>query len=118
VSDDSNLAKAQERFVSALVTGDELPPGFDVRGSRATSAILLGKRRHAVRRAVAPIPRFLGAEFGALFDRFATAHPIRGNGTAIVDAIAFLGWLRRNGVLPRELRYLTFKLRWRRISRR
>lgn len=97
---------------------DALSGRYDARGAVATSAILLGKRRNAVRRAVPPIPRFLGAEFGALFDRFARAHPLRANRTALVDAIAFLGWLRRSGALPRELRFLSVKLRWRRMTRR
>jgi hypothetical protein len=118
VSKEAHLAAAQERFVSALVSGAELPPGFDERGSRAMSAILLGKRRNAVRRAVPRIPQRVGAEFVARFDEFARAKPLSKKQTPLGDAIAFLGWLRRNRALPAELRFLAMKLRWKRVVRR
>jgi hypothetical protein len=115
MSDDARLAAAQERFVAALVAGGEVPPGFDVRGTAATSAVLLGKRRHAVRRAVPRIPRVLGLEFAVRFDEFARATPLSAKQSPLGDAVAFLGWLKRNALLPRELRRLRIRLRWLRI---
>jgi hypothetical protein len=100
------------------VSGKELPPGFDAGGLRATSAILLGKRRHAVRRAVPRIPQLVGAEFVARFDEFARVKPLSKNQTPLGDAIAFLGWLRRKRALPSGLRFLELKLRWQRVMRR
>ena len=118
MSDDARLAAAQEKLVAALVAGGDAPDGFDARGTRATAAILLGKRRNAVRRAVPLIPRMLGVNFGARFDEFAKAKPLSVKQTPVGDAIAFLGWLRRKRVLPKELRYLSVRLRWKRILRK
>ncbi len=118
MSDDEGLEAAQTAFVAALVAGEKLPRGFDERGSRATSAVLLGKRRNALRRAVPRIPQMLGVNFGARFDDFARGKPLSAKQTALGDAIAFLGWMRRNRVLPVELRFLAVELRWRRVLRR
>lgn len=82
---------------------------------RETSAVLLSKRRHAVRRAVPRIPRVLGVEFVWRFDEFARVMPLSANQTPLGDAVAFLGWLRKNALLPRELRRLGIRLRWRRV---
>jgi hypothetical protein len=118
VSDDKSLAATTDDLVTGLVAGNESAPRFDARGSQAMSRVLLGQRRNAVRRAVPPIPRQLGAEFGARFDEFARVKRLSRKQTAVSDAIAFLGWLRRNGALPTELRFLAVKLRWQRMLRR
>ena len=117
VSDDTRLAAEQGRLVSALAGGGELPSGFDVRGARALSAALLTKRRKAVSHAVPAIPRSLGAMFADSFDRYAAENPLPTSGDSVVDAIAFLRWLRRSDDLPRELRWLAGRLQWRRLVR-
>jgi hypothetical protein len=115
VRDDARLAAEQGRLISSLVAGDELPRGIDPRGARALSTILMGKRRKAMVNAAPEIPRALGAEFVARFAEFAPAVPLSENESGLGDAIAFLGWLRRNALLPAELRYTRVWLRWRRI---
>ncbi|MEO8334797.1 MAG: hypothetical protein ABI664_07485 [bacterium] len=85
---------------------------------RSPSAILLGRRRNAVRRCVWRITSSLGVEFRTRFDEFAREKPLERHTTALSDAIAFLGWLRRNRILPTDLRFLAVKLRWRQLTRR
>lgn len=74
----TELAAAQQRLVAALVAGAPLPPGFDAERVAVAGQALLRKRAGEVARAWPGLADAWGADWSAVFIRWADGRAPRG----------------------------------------
>lgn len=86
----AELARRQGELLTALVAGGPIPAGFDEQRVRVQIHGLAAKRRDTVSRVDPTLELILGHEYGPLFLRYATAHPMAGGYRT--DARAFAEW--------------------------
>ncbi|MGW3345037.1 hypothetical protein ACWDA3_17130 [Nonomuraea rubra] len=95
------LAEAQGRVVAALVTGAEVPEGFDPERMRAQALSLIAKRRAIVARIRPDAAQAAGPDLAAEFAAYAAARATPPPGYR-ADADDFAAWLRERGRMPGE----------------
>jgi hypothetical protein len=109
----ARLADIQARVVAALVTGGEVPGGFDEERMRVQAASLLAKRRAIVARISPDVAAAAGHDLAAEFEAYARsrATPPPDYRT---DAAGFADWLRERGLMEPEP--VPEKPWWRRLA--
>lgn len=96
----AGLVVRQADLMRALTAHGSLPAGFDASRIHAAALSLKKKRARAAARMWPRLARAVGERLDALFEAYAGAVPLPGEGGALADGRAFARWLHERGALP------------------